>query len=303
MHRDAERFRAETKMIQEYQRRDGRNYRIVRIEGEDDCGRPAKITMTRFHAKDDREALAFLRDYRRAANRKWTYYFEKWRPHCEVINGRVVEFDGMLEGWRAKAAAETPWYAKAWDAIAEFFVHWFYDKPRDLHYKRRDMRYYAKYRQHYGASWDLQHYILKTLAWNIPILMKNKSGLDARILERATRKLHENEEGFDYQKYIESRNYSWTEEEEKLALLMQGKAMADLLDAVRTYFYYLDGGHGDLDPMIGIDDETAARLRKTLPIVPGTYDTLDWKRMQKMIDSAWNRVWDLMKKNGSLLWD
>ena len=48
-------------------------YKIFRVEKDPKTGKVKKITMKKFWAKDDKEAFAELKEYRRVANREYTY--------------------------------------------------------------------------------------------------------------------------------------------------------------------------------------------------------------------------------------
>lgn len=65
------------------------NYKIIRIEKQlkrygflslKSYVHDAKITMTKFYAKDDDEAYAYLQDYKCVANKAYDYYYDDYRP-------------------------------------------------------------------------------------------------------------------------------------------------------------------------------------------------------------------------------
>ena len=50
------------------------HYKIFRVEKDEKTGKESKITMKKFWAKDDSEAYEVLKDYRKIANKEYTYY-------------------------------------------------------------------------------------------------------------------------------------------------------------------------------------------------------------------------------------
>ena len=54
------------------------NYKIIRLEDIPNTACKRKITMIKFYAEDDDEAYDKLVEYKKAANRAYTYYIDNY---------------------------------------------------------------------------------------------------------------------------------------------------------------------------------------------------------------------------------
>ena len=265
------------------------NYRIIRI-GDDG----KKVTMIKFWAPDDKGALAYLHDYKKAANRAYTYYWDI----CSLVkvvssDGKTVEsYDTLEDMW---LAGKQSWWSKAWDNIAWYACGWWLNKLDDFKWWLADMWYFAKHKQYRRASWSLDGYVLETLKHNVKILLKQKHGISQQFVDEARRELHKADKGFDLRKYS-AEHPNVTPEEEKLSLEIQEKAFKQLIGAIDRYTYYMEQGMVE-------DKALDKELRSTLPLRQGSYDALDYAKLYAMAQKQWCKIWDWMKQYGQTLWD
>ena len=284
------------------------NYRILRVEKK--LVKPGlfkkpyvtteKITMVKFYAKDDDDARAFLKEYKKAANREYDYYFESYSPVCVIgDDGKCREYEDHFAYW-ADDKAKTFILKRIWDAITFELWYWFIDRPNHVRYWVRDLIYWMRTRHDYRESWSLDMHVLDDLIWNIPILIKNKHGLAGPFLDKAVKETHKKEKNFDIKEWNKT-HYEYTDEEEKLAEKYQNEEFGRLVEYVKLYKYYLDSGVVD-----ETNEEEVAfgnKWRYTLPIIEGTYDSFDYEKLQALTNRYWNKIWDWMRLFGQTLWD
>lgn len=259
--------------------------------------------MVKFFAKDDDDARAYLKDYRKAANKEYDYYFESYSPVCVIgEDGKRREYEDHFAYYAAEKQrkAEKSIFRRAWDAITLELWYWFIDKPSNAKYWLRDLVYWMKNRHDYRESWSLDTHVLDDLVWNIPILIKTKHGLAYPFLDKAVKETHKDEKGFDIKKWNET-NHDYTDDEEKRAEKYQDEEFMRLVEYIKLYRYYSDSGVID-----ETNEEEVAfdkKWRHTLPIISGTYDSFDYKKLQALTNRYWNKIWDWMRLFGQALCD
>ena len=265
------------------------NYRIVRI---DENGK--KVTMVKFWAPDDKGALAYLADYKRAANKAYTYYWDNWSPTRVVSeDGKTVkEYESIEDSWKDSRGS---WLSRAWDNVCWYSFGWPLSKLDNLRWWLADMWYFAKHKQYRRASWNLDIYVLETLKHNVNVLLKTKHGISPVFVDEARKTLHKEDKSFDLKKY-NAEHVNVTPEEEKLSLEIQEKTYKQLVAAIDRYCYYYDFG-------ITSDKALDKELRSTLPIKQGSYDVFDYAKLHAMAQKQWCKIWEWMKLYGQTLWD
>ena len=119
-------------------------------------------------------------------------------------------------------------------------------------------------------------------------------------LDEARKILHKDDKDFDLEKY-NSEHYNYTDEEDKLAIELQDKSYNEFLRHVKLYNYYRHEGwlNDDTEEAKKLD----AELHDTLPIIPGTYDSMEYKKLDAMATAEWKAIWDWMVVHGEGLWD
>lgn len=264
------------------------NYRIIRI---DEDGK--KVTMTKFWAPDDKGALAYLVDYKKAANRKYKYYWDYWSPvKIAGPDGKVEVFETYEDLLLERRGS---WLSRAWDNVAWYIWGWPLSKLSDFRWWLADMWYFARHKQYRRASWFLDSYILQTLKHHVKILLKTKHGISPAFIDEARKQLHKDDKDFDLDKY-NAEHTSVTKEEEKLSLEIQEKAYKQLLAAIDRYFYYIESGDTG-------DKDLDKALRSTLPVKQGSYDAFDYVKLHAMAQKQWAKIWGWMNMYGQTLYD
>ena len=70
---------------------------------------------------------------------------------------------------------------------------------------------------------------------------------------------------------------------------------------MKLYNYYRHEGwlDDDTEETKKLDSE----FHDTLPIIPGTYDRMEYKKLDAMALAEWKAIWDWMVVHGEGLWD
>ena len=280
------------------------NYRIIRIEKHikkygflnmKSYVYNKKITMLKFYAENDDDAYKFLVNYKKIANKAYDYYYD----HCDSYgvkdaNGKIHYYDDFEDKLDHKMNCGK-WYKRIYEDIVFNLEYIFIYKPKDLYYWVRDNIYLLKNKHQYGEYWSLDEHILKDLIWNIERLNKHSHGIQCPYCEMAVKETHKNDKNFDINKWNE-QNHSYTEEEEKLAVKYQKESRNELVKYIKLYMFYRDCGCSDYP-------EIEKEYHHTLPIKKGTYDILDYKKLNTLRQEYWNKIWEWMRIYGETLWD
>ena len=280
------------------------NYKIIRIEKQlkrygflnlKSYVHDAKITMTKFYAKDDDEAYAYLQDYKRVANKAYDYYYDDYSPaYLTDRKGKKHEFDDVFAKWEFERN-DKPWYKKIIENASFNLEYYLLDCPKNSWYWLRDNVFMLKHKHQYGEYWSLDSHILDDLKWNIPLLNKHAHGIAMPYIDKAVCEMHKDEKDFDIREWNKT-HHEYTNEEEKLAVKYQEESRNELLKHVKLYEYYRD--HGVTD-----DKELDKKWHFTLPIKKGTYDHFDYKKLDALRLKHWNKIWEWMRMYGETLWD
>lgn len=280
------------------------NYRIIRIEKQirkygflnlKTYVRNKKITMVKFHAENDDDAYDFLVSYKKVANRAYEYYYDRCQDFFILEkDGRRYYVDDYEDTFDYNEL-NTPWYMRIYDNIVFNMEYVFKYFPMRVYYWFRDNIYLLKTKHQYGEHWDLDHHILKDLVWNIQKLNNSSHGMAFPYCEMAVKESHKNDKNFDFKKWNE-QNYNYTDEETKLAIKYQEESRNELLKNIKLYMFYREGGYSDYP-------DIENKYRHTLPIKKGTYDIMDYKKLQSLTRKYWNKICDWMRTYGETLYD
>ena len=273
------------------------NYRIFRVEESMKChGLPKKITMVRITAEDDNDAYLQLKDYVKYANKEFKYYVEEWQPTVVIRNGKKTEYDDYCD-MMEKERASRSFIKKAYDAVDSFFYKMFISIPADFFYKVKETLYLLKHKQQLHASWCIDDVMLDTLLFNIPILKKNKHCLSWKMLEKALLEKHPSFTKQDVDKYFATHYNGYGDDIERRAVELEKEMFDKLIDDIKAYRYYA-GQYTYIDKNDKDLVETDKKLRHTLPLVKGSYDRYEYKKIREMTDKCWNKVWETVRTYG-----
>lgn len=278
------------------------HYKIFRVEKDPKTGAETKITMTTFWAKDDKEAYEELKKYRKAANKAYRYYFGTAGYYVgnELdASGKVKRYDDykeMMKDWLAvKTACE-----KISDIVLSPFER-VWDKMRDGWWWLCDLCFFIKNKHKRNESWSLDYHIVDDIIFNIPLLIKNKSGVPTEFCMKARIELHKAEKNFDVDKSFEKEPGS-SDKELELAEKMWNEELEKGLLYAKLYTFYHE--LGILEKNAWPDSEKFEKeWAKTIPYVPGTYDRIDYVKLHSLENKYWNSLWNWIKDNGRNLWD
>ena len=281
------------------------NYRIIRIEKQikkygflnmKSYVHNKKITMRKFYAKNDDDAYKFLVNYKKIANKAYDYYYD----HCHSYgvldeNGKIHYYDDDFDHILNHDLNCGKWYKRIYEGIVFNLEYIFIYKTKELYYWLIDNIYLLRNKHQYGEYWSLDEHILKDLIWNIERLNKHLHGMAFPYCEMAVKETHKSDKNFDINKWNE-QNHSYTEEEEKLAVKYQKESRNELIKYIKLYMFYRDCGCSDYP-------EIEKEYHHTLPIKRGTYDILDYKKLNKLRQECWNKIWEWMRTYGETLCD
>lgn len=272
------------------------NYKIIRLEEDPKTKIKNKITMVKFYAEDNDEAQDYLAEYKKVANKAYTYYIDTYSPLFiyDEVSKTTKKYDSHQQ-YIDLLNKNTPWWSKTWEWIEWWLWEKWIDKLSSIKWWFADIIYFIKYKQYRKASWALDSYMIDTLQHNVKILLDTKHGISPVFIDEVRKEMHKDEKDFNIEEY-DKTHYEVTEEEESRAVELQCKTLQQLLDAIEKYNYYFNHGVAD-------NEETDKKLRSTLPLVKGSYDMLEYKKLYNMTMKQWNYIWDWMRKYGHTLWD
>lgn len=171
----------------------------------------------------------------------------------------------------------------------------------NMAYNIRDLEYLTRTKHNYNESWSIYSHMLDDLEHNIPLLIKNKHGIPTEFCQKARDIIHKDDKNYNKddanksdpnyteEHVMEVANKIWNEELEKLLL------------NVKLYKYYEN--FGIIDEENKDEVEIDKKYHSSIPIIPGTYDDIDYVKLNEMSNKCWNYIWDFMKENGRNLWD
>lgn len=264
-----------------------------------------KIVVERFYAENDEKAYEYLEDFKKnnlQIDGKEHYYSTIYYTRC-VDNkwNKSEEYD--IEDRESRAlwySKDKSWLKKAWEEVTFFFGYYFIDRPKDLWYWIRDLKYLLKNKEAYSNQWNLDWHLIDSIERNLPSLIKNSHSL--AFLDEAIIQMHGHEPGFDLDKFYRDNYMGYPKDLEELALKIQNEEYNKLLLNVKLYKYYSSFGSIDFDNKDEVEFDKI--WRRTLPIKKGTYDEIsDYKELIKLTKDSWNSIWDWMKAYGQKLND
>lgn len=274
-----------------------KNYKIFRVEVDPISKDEKKITMKKFYAKDDKEALAELEEYRKIANRQYTYYYGSvGQCACKDKNGKTVYFDDMKEmheAWKKEHETILEKLSFAFDIYIKCPLN-------DFFYNRRCKKFFKKTGHRLDESYALDSHIINDLLFNIPRIIKSKNGCLNEYIIKALQRKHKDEKDFDAWKHLNEHPDSDNDVIWKEAREMYEKDLEKILLNARLYQYYIS--FGIIDERNVDEVELDKKWHKTLPYVPGKYKELDYTKLNSLAQNCWNAIWNDWKKIGQMMW-
>lgn len=271
-------------------------YRIDETNSKNSICFPKKIVLQKFFAANDAEAYKYLKDYKKVANKAYTYYYAEEHEYV------VINDDGTKSAYADIHEMHEDWL-KDRNILEKLksAIYYRWSKVKDCWHWLKYLWYYIRTGHDYKASWSLDSYLLNEIAWNLKILKADKLGCSGLFLDRARAEIYKNEKDFNAEDYAVKMNYDYTEDEWKLGKKLRAEEYDRMLEYIALYDYY--SNHGVASKKI-VDDSAAfeKKWKKTLPIKPGTYNSFDYKKLQALEEKYWNKIWEWMRKYGRCLW-
>ena len=274
-----------------------KNYRIFRVDEEATRGKrilPKKITMIRIYAKDNDDAYEQLKEYRKVANKAYTYYVERWCPITVIRDdGTKHTYDDYVEEMM-EYRSNKPFYVRWYDSFTTFLWRLFVNPVSNFRYWVRDIVYLLRHKQTYESSWTIDDRLLDVLLFNIPILKKYKHTLSWKMLDKAILEKHKDEKDFDLQKFYKTHFSGYGEDVEAASVKYEHEMFDKLIADIQAYRYIMNQDYLDNNTDNPIDKV----LRPTLPLIKGSYDDYDNEKLLKMSEKYWNRIWETVRIYG-----
>ena len=273
------------------------HYKIFRVEKDEKTGKESKITMKKFWAKDDSEAYEVLKDYRKIANKEYTYYFGT-TGYCvdrDPITKKPRYFDDLEELHEA-------WENEHDNIIEKIAREYRYlcSKILDIKYWFRDILYFIKTRHDYREHWQLDSHFIDDLEFNLPKIKEHKYGTPIAFYEKAAKILHKDDPNFDVDEYLNKNPQLNEKGLEELAVKIFNDEIDKCILYVKLYKYY--SNYGEIDESIIEEVEFDKKWHKTILYVPGTYKEIDYKKLQTLVERNWNALMNWCKENLQYCW-
>ena len=175
------------------------------------------------------------------------------------------------------------------------------DDVSNLAYEIRNLEYLNRTKHNYQESWSIYSHILDDLEFNIPILIKDKKGVPTEYCSKAREIIHKDDKNYN----VEEANKNDPNFNEKdvmeLASKLWDEDLEKLLLNVKLYKYYENFGIVNEENKDEVEFDK--KYHSTIPLIPGSYDDIDYVKLNEISEKCWNYIWDFMKKNGRDLWD
>lgn len=272
-----------------------KNYKIFRVELEKHRKYiwPKKIVMQYIHAEDDDDAYKQLKDYKKIANKEYTYYVEP-QTYYYTKDGKKHDIDSFVDEFKSRV----PWYKRILDDISFYLHYYFVDKPKDIYYHIKDFIYFLKNKHEKWESWNVDRALLKTLLFNIKKLRNNKYTLSWKMVDKAILEKHKDDPNFDIKQFHKEHYSGYGDDIEKRAIELEKEMFDKLIQDINEYFYYVNYYNDYIDETNKELVELDKRLRPTLPLIKGSYDRYDYKKLNDMALKRWNRIWETVRIYG-----
>jgi hypothetical protein len=272
-----------------------KNYKIFRVELEKHRKYvwPKKIVMQYIYAKNDEDAYKQLKNYKKTANKEYTYYVEPFTYYF-TEDGKKHDIDLFVDEFKSKG----PWYKRLFEDIMFNIEYYFKTKPKDIYFYIKDFIYFLKNKHEKWESWNVDRALLKTLLFNIKKLRNNKYSLSWKMIDKAIVEKYGNEPDFNFKAYQKKYAYGPSDEISELAIKLEKEMFDKLIQDINEYFYYVDYYNDYIDETNKELVELDKRLRPTLPLIKGSYDRYDYKKLNDMALKRWNRIWETVRIYG-----
>ena len=261
------------------------SYRIFRLEKDEKTGEMKQINMIRFWAKDDAEAYKKLKEYVKVANRKYHYFYDTGLNYIAPDGKRFDTMEEMMADHKR-------------EGLLDKIGFWFYCKKMrfiDLSFKIKEAWRRVKYCHDLSESFGLDNHLLNDIIYNIPIILKKCDGCPQEYIDLALKNAGKSEEEAKKMVYE-----GYPDEIFKEATRLLHEEINRMYLYARLYVYY--SGYGIIDEKDEAMVEIDRKYRNTIPYVPGTYKRIDYKKLDVLVKSNWNKMWNWMQKNGHLLY-
>ena len=278
-------------------------YRIFYLKGK--RIRPKKVTVYKFWAKGRNEAYDVLKAYRRAhPGRDYFYsssgYFSDSKGNRYDDPGEMLHRDSDLKR-NAKLQERRRRYRAERDMVfggLNAYLKSLKVQDRHLRFAVDDFKYLvcnydliSSVTHQVSESWRICEFVVGIFAFNLPVMIRNRTGVPNLYCERARRRLKErkNANGKISKAAMKLAVALWTAELKKLDLY------------VKLYRFYKD--HGLIDKKCPEEVEIERKYARTIPYIPGTLQQIDYAKIKKLEDRYW-RLWtSQFQRIGRDLWD
>lgn len=195
-----------------------------------------------------------------------------------------------------------PFMKQLWESTTSTLDYWFVCKPRGLIEAVKDVFYFMKHRQYRNAYWNLDIELLDTIEHQTKRLLKYQHGVPQKFVDQALEKLYAKDgEKFDPAAHCNEIDWFLSNEEMELAEKLQREAYGKLLDAIKLYRFFYEGGR--YDPKNSESEAFFMAHRNLLPRKKGAYDDYDEKKLEAMAKKQWRKIWQYVEEFGQSMYD
>lgn len=241
-----------------------------------------EISVYKFWASGDKEAKKVLDAYKADHDDGKEYSFDTSGYYMGSDRKRYDSMSEMLDDHRKrKKGKKTPKKPKK-------------VSPKPEAVSKKDLAYYARHRHSPNEWWDIEWHILDDLKFNVPILIEKCHGCPNEFWFRARVEKHPDEK-------TRPTDLNPTNEEVDRGMELWKEELERLLENIRLYQFY--EGYGYFDKKDKLMSKIAEKYGDTIPYVPGTNRRIDYLKLDKLQEKAWNSIWDWLKEYGQALWD
>ena len=181
----------------------------------------------------------------------------------------------------------------SWIWLLDNLEYYLWEKWRrcfiDFSFDIRNVRNFKKTGHAISEHWGLAEHLLGDLKYNLKNLIEVKSGVSFQFIDEVVKDEHKDDPNFDFDKWFE-KNYNIPDEIHEKANARCNETYQHIIDLIDKYaFYAMTGPEPDKEyPNI---------------VLEGSYDELDYKKMNEISVQCWNEIWDLVKKYGNSMGD
>ena len=173
-------------------------------------------------------------------------------------------------------------------------------KFKDIKWNRRKLSEFKKTGHSPDEWWSLEMHMLNDLKWNLKKLNEHGYAINTKFMYDALHDKYPLESDEKIEKRMNeimmNSNREEAEEIERLAGENQHQTYDHICHLVDKYTFYLNSEIDDKEVNLAECPDDMKEI-----YLPYSYNVIDWQAMYKEAQSAWDEIWDLVKKYGQMM--